>query len=142
MNNALQREVAGTTVHVVGRDYWMARLPPNAEAPPCFFTSADAHERTVLDRTWVRDLPDVLSSEGPFALLQFRLASPFGEPGFIGHIGQALGDANISVLVVSTFTYDYALVPDADVENADRALQAAGFPSLVDDRPRGPREMD
>jgi hypothetical protein len=64
---------------------------------------------------------------GPFSLLQVHIATPFQAPGFLAHIAAALAARTISILIISTFSFDYILVAKTDETAATKALASAGF---------------
>lgn len=66
--------------------------------------------------------------EGPFSVIRLEISLSFGAPGFIATATTACSDAGINVFLLSTFSFDYLLVPAADEAAALRALGAAGFP--------------
>lgn len=66
-------------------------------------------------------------SEGPFAALAVEGPLDFALTGVLAGLLAPLRDAAVSVFVVSTFDTDYVLVPAARVDDAVRALRAAGY---------------
>ena len=108
--------------------YHVLRLTPNqpvTTTPYCVVR--DAHETTVICRE--DQLAQFSSQErqGPFVLLQVRICVPFQAPGFLGRIAGTLGQRAISVLMVSTYSFDYVLVASKDEQAALDALRAIGF---------------
>ena len=87
----------------------------------------DAHETTVICREG--DLAQLSRSErqGPFTLLQIRICVPFQAPGFLGRIASALGSHAISVLIVSTYSFDYVLAASKDEQESLAVLREIGF---------------
>lgn len=51
---------------------------------------------------------------------------PFTETGIIASIAVPLAEAGVGIFVISTFDTDYVLVPGARLDDARRALAAAG----------------
>jgi hypothetical protein len=66
--------------------------------------------------------------EGPFTVIRLEISMSFQAPGFIAAATGACAAAGINVFVLSTFSYDYLLVPVADRAAATAALLARGFP--------------
>jgi hypothetical protein len=67
--------------------------------------------------------------EGPFAVIRLEISQSFGAPGFVAHATGACARAGINVFVLSTYSFDYVLVPEPDLPGALSALAAAGFPT-------------
>ena len=66
--------------------------------------------------------------EGPFTVIRLEISLSFQAPGFIAAATGACATAGINVFVLSTFSYDYLLVPVADTAATRAALHARGFP--------------
>lgn len=61
-----------------------------------------------------------------WSCLQIDQILDFAMVGVIAGISKLLADANISIFAISTYNTDYILVKTADLEQAVRALSAAG----------------
>jgi hypothetical protein len=66
--------------------------------------------------------------EGPFTGFRLEISLSFGAPGFIAAATRACAEAGLNVCVLSTFSFDYLLVPEEDEQAALAALAGAGFP--------------
>lgn len=66
--------------------------------------------------------------EGPFSGFRLQISLSFGAPGFIAAATTACAEAGLNVCVLSTFSFDYLLVPENDEQAALTALAGAGFP--------------
>lgn len=66
--------------------------------------------------------------EGPFTVIRLEISLSFGAPGFIAAATTACAGAAINAFMLSTFSYDYLLVPAEDETAALAALSGAGFP--------------
>jgi hypothetical protein len=114
---------------VVHRDeYVVAQVRAVGERHRHFAVFHDAIEQTVVTTTDGLSDCDVIRLEGPFALLEFRVAVPFEAPGFLTTICRALAEREINVLVYSTYSRDYVLVRKSDQPKSVEALGALGFP--------------
>lgn len=67
--------------------------------------------------------------EGPFAVIRLEISLSFGAPGFIAAATTACAQSGINAFMLSTFSYDYLLVPANDEVAALDALSRAGFPT-------------
>jgi hypothetical protein len=66
--------------------------------------------------------------EGPFGVVRLEITIPFAGPGFIAAATTACAAAGINCYVISTFSFDYLLVPAEDGQAALAALSDIGFP--------------
>jgi hypothetical protein len=62
-----------------------------------------------------------------FKLFEFKVAIPFLSPGFLAKIAQTVADKKLNILIVSTFSKDYALIREEDKTIAMNALRKIGF---------------
>jgi|SRR3989339_722070 len=62
-----------------------------------------------------------------FKLLEFRVSLPFQAPGFLAKIAQTIANQKMNILLVSTFSKDYALIREEDFSVAVKALSEIGF---------------
>lgn len=65
---------------------------------------------------------------GPLRRDPPRDQPPFGAPGFVARATTACAEAGVNVFVLSTYSFDYVLVPEPDRQAALDALTRAGFP--------------
>ncbi len=66
--------------------------------------------------------------QGPFAVIRLEISLSFGAPGFVARATSACAEAGVNVFVLSTYSFDYVLVPESDLETALGALTRTGFP--------------
>lgn len=71
-------------------------------------------------------VPAGVKSEKGWRCLGLKGPIPFTETGVIASIAVPLAEAGVGIFVISTFDTDYVLVPGARLEDARRALAAAG----------------
>lgn len=108
----------------------VSRLPPDAPVPDWALRGVfHAITRTPLELSIVcpaADVPGDVRSEKGWRC--FSLAGPisFEETGVLVSIAAPLAAAGIGIFAVSTFDTDYVLVPGLRLEDAVRALAAAG----------------
>lgn len=70
-------------------------------------------------------VPDGVLAENGFRLLRVVGPIPFDAIGVVAALTRPLADADIPVLVVSTFETDYLLIRDRDLDHAVAALRGA-----------------
>lgn len=76
--------------------------------------------------------------EGPFAVIRLEISLSFQAPGFVAAATTACAAGGINVVVLSTYSYDYLLVPEPDLAAAVARLAARGFPTPPADPEAGP----
>jgi hypothetical protein len=64
--------------------------------------------------------------ERDFRALRVEGALPFAAVGVLTSVVQPLAEAQISIFALSTYTTDYVLVQERDLERAVAALRTAG----------------
>jgi hypothetical protein len=62
-----------------------------------------------------------------FKLIEFKTSVPFKGVGFIAKISETIASAGLNILVVSTFSKDYILVHEEELDTALKALEKIGF---------------
>lgn len=93
-----------------------------------FLVTQDCDEVTVI--TDEQNVPTVEHSESTkwFKLLEIRVSQPFIAQGFLAKISSAVAAKNLNILLVSTYSKDYALVREETADIAIQALKDVGFP--------------
>ncbi|MBU0953523.1 MAG: ACT domain-containing protein [Nanoarchaeota archaeon] len=99
----------------------------NPPSDGCFAVVTDADETTVIaPEKRVPDIPHQ-KVEKWFRLLEFQIIVPFKGVGFLATIAKTLADQEMNILICSTFSKDFFLVHEEDLETAVRALIERGF---------------
>ncbi|MBT3406540.1 ACT domain-containing protein [Candidatus Woesearchaeota archaeon] len=62
-----------------------------------------------------------------FKLFEFKVSIPFLAPGFLAKISKTIADKGQNILLVSTFSKDYALIREEHLDLAIKAFQEVGF---------------
>ncbi len=66
-----------------------------------------------------------------FKLFEFKVSCPFQAKGFLAKISKTIADKGLNILIVSTFSKDYALIKEENFKVAVKALKNIGFPVKV-----------
>jgi hypothetical protein len=125
-NPELEEEVKATTVIVHdGRfAYLKVKEPVLGDH---FLVSQDKDEVTVVtEEKNVQDLK-FEKDEKWYKLLEFKITKPFLCVGFLATISKTIAEKGMNILLVSTFSKDYALVREKNLEQALTALRERGF---------------
>ena len=99
-------------------------LPSWASDSSFVVQARDARESTVVCQQ--RLVPPHITAARNWKCFQVDGVLDFSLVGIISSLTSALAVNNISVYVVSTFSSDYLLIREADLENAIQAWQNAG----------------
>jgi len=121
-------EVIKTSTVIVHKEryaYLKSNVAPQA---PCFMVSKDKDEVTVVcDELSMQNIPHTEAVKW-FKLLEIKVSQPFVAKGFLAKVSKTVADEDLNILIISTFSKDYALVREETHIKAVEALQRAGFP--------------
>lgn len=93
-----------------------------------FMVSKDKDEITVVTKKEnIKDL-NVLELVGDYKLIEFKPAVPFQTVGFLAKIAKVIANQDMNILIVSTFSKDYIMIKEEELEKGLRALKDTGFP--------------
>lgn len=93
-----------------------------------FLVSQDSDEVTVVTNEQHVEAVKYAESTKWFKLLEIRVSKPFIAKGFLAKISTTISAKNLNVLLVSTYSKDYALVREETADIAIQALEEVGFP--------------
>ena len=93
-----------------------------------FMITQDPDEVTVLSKEI--DIPDTPHIEATqwWKLLEIQVSMPFIATGFLAKVTSTVATKDLNILIVSTYSKDYALVREDNIAIATQALQDIGFP--------------
>jgi hypothetical protein len=96
---------------------------------PFFMVTQDHNEITVIaEEQHVSGIQE-LERTAWFKLLEINVSAPFiVAKGFLSKVTGVVGNKGLNIMIVSTYSKDYALVRDETWEIAVEALKAEGFP--------------
>lgn len=126
-DSQLQQVIESSTVVAYpGRyAYLKCDQPP---AGPHFLVSQDAEEVTVVtEERYVSEVPHSETYRW-FKLLEIKVSMPFVAKGFLAKVTGTIAAHDLNVLIVSTYSKDYALVREETADKAIEALREVGFP--------------
>jgi len=107
--------------------YLKTAAPPTG---PHFAVIADDVECTVITTEQRAPAIEKLDDQGWFKLIGIEPSIPFEGVGFLAAITAAIAEQGLNILVVSTFSKDYILVPEEELSLAETALQGLGLKRL------------
>ncbi len=96
-----------------------------------FFVSQDKDEISVV--TEEKNLNSVKYSDsvGWFKLIEIKLSVPFLQ-GFLSKVIKPIADAGYNTLIVSTFSKDYILTKEENIEEVINIFKQMGFREVVE----------
>lgn len=104
----------------------VAEIPNNLDKH--FLISKDAEEITVVTREEnISELNLLERNKDLYCLIPLNVSIPFYCVGFLAAVSQAIAEAGMNILIVSTYSKDYILVKDDKVEKARIILLKLGF---------------
>lgn len=109
----------------------VCRLPGKSGVPHWAVAASDVlvYARTPEETTIICDeclVPEDVRAERGFRALRAAGPIPFQSIGVLSGIANALADARVSLLALSTFDTDYVLIRESSLAAAVEALHAAG----------------
>ena len=127
--DVLTEVIATSPMRLMASPYWVLRTKEVTPSRAHLAVVDDGVETTVVtsDQVMAERLP-TSEVEGPFACFRLEISLSFGAPGFIAAATSACATRGLNVFVISTFSFDYLLVPLFDQGAALDALAHAGFP--------------
>ena len=100
---------------------------PNPQ--PHFLVTHEAEEVSVItteDKLHILT-SQILKQQRWFCLLEFKMSTPFETPGFLAAIASKLASRQLNILLVSTFSKDWLLLREEDLETGLNSLHELGF---------------
>lgn len=127
----LDEVIKTSTVIVRPGRYAYLKLEKPLPLDGYFMVSRDEDEITVVTRE--ENLKDIEYSEAVkwFKLLEIRVSLPFLAKGFLAAVTKSIADRGLNILIVSTFSKDYAIVREENLAEAVDALRKRGFSVIL-----------
>ena len=117
-------------LRLVAGEFAVCRLPANEPVPAWAGSTVFSSITRTADELSVMcpasQVPAGVTAEPGWRLLKFQGPFAFGTVGILASVAEPLARAGISLLAVATFDTDYLLVQVPRLEDAVRAIEAAG----------------
>ncbi len=123
----LEDVIRTSPVEITPGRYAVVRLAQPCPLADHFLVCRDADETTLIAPEAHVPWDIALATETWFRLHAIRMAAPFAAPGFLARVTAAIARRGINVFVVSTFSKDYVLLKEEDLEAGAAALAESGF---------------
>jgi hypothetical protein len=132
--------IAQSSFRVEPGTYWMHGEPvsdPIGSAPAALRSGVpieavwavitDETERTTIISSPTNPSGGDADSNGPLRAIRIRPSMPFNAPGFLAAATAAIAVHEISILAISTYSYDYIFTHSEHLETVISALASRGF---------------
>ena len=109
--------------------YTVLQVRECSNPQPHFLVTHEAEEVTVITTEKQRALlqSEILQEQAWFQLIEFKMSTPFETPGFLAAIASQLASRHLNILLVSTFSKDWLLLKEEDLEAGLSSLHELGF---------------
>ena len=109
--------------------YTVLQVQECSNPQPHFLVTHEAEEVTVITTEEQRALlqSEILHEQAWFQLIEFKMFTPFETPGFLAAIASQLASRHLNILLVSTFSKDWLLLKEEDLEAGLSSLHELGF---------------
>ena len=126
---ALQQTINSSPYVLHPQRYTVLQVQECSNPQPHFLVTHEAEEVTVITTEKQRSLlqSDILQEQAWFQLIEFKMSTPFETPGFLAAIASKLASCNLNILLVSTFSKDWLLLKEEDLEAGISSLSELGF---------------
>jgi hypothetical protein len=121
-------EIAQCNFQVQPGNYIYAKVSSINDIKSHFLVSRDLDEITVVTtEDKIPSLQLIERNKDLYRLIALNVLVPFYSVGFIATVCDALANAGMNVLVVSTYSKDYILVREDLIDEGIRSLLSLGF---------------
>ena len=126
---ALRKTINSSPFVLHSQRYTVLQVQECSNPQPHFLVTHEAEEVTVITTEKQRALlqSDILQEQAWFQLIEFKMSTPFETPGFLAAIASQLASRHLNILLVSTFSKDWLLLKEEDLEAGLSSLHELGF---------------
>ena len=95
-----------------------------------FMVSNDGEEVTaILEEQNLKNISYELSEKW-FKIISVHISTPFHGVGFLATISSRIAENGINIFIISTFSKDFILLKEEDINQGVKILKDMGFPTL------------
>ena len=134
---ALRKTINSSPFVMHPQRYTVLQVQECSNPQPHFLVTHEAEEVTVITTEKQRGLlqSDILQEQAWFQLIEFKMSTPFETPGFLAAIASKLASRHLNILLVSTFSKDWLLLKEEDLEAGLSGLHELGFQAVSSEPP-------
>lgn len=119
--------IAESPALILGERYYIAEIEAPEYAPEALMIFRDDTETTALVPSSTLHRARVKRQRGPYRAIRFVLGRPFSAPGFLASAALAIAKTRVNQLIYSTYSYDYILINEGEIQTAVAGLKRMGF---------------
>ena len=126
---ALRKTINSSPFVLHPQRYAVLQVQECLNPQPHFLVTHEAEEVSVItteDKLHILT-SQILKQQRWFCLLEFKMSTPFETPGFLAAIASKLASRQLNILLVSTFSKDWLLLREEDLETGLNSLHELGF---------------
>jgi hypothetical protein len=128
MNKKLEKIIRQSSFEVVEGAFIYAKVSAYPREDIHFMVSKDNDEITVVTKAENEvKLRLIEKNKEIYALIALNVAIPFYSVGFLAAVTKAIADRGTDILIISTYSKDYVLVKQTELEKTKSALKELGF---------------
>ena len=126
---ALRKTINSSPYVLHPQRYTVLQVQECSNPQPHFLVTHEAEEVTVITTEKQRALlqSEILQEQALFQLIEFKMSTPFETPGFLAAIASQLASRHLNIMLVSTFSKDWLLLKEEDLEAGLSSLHELGF---------------
>ena len=128
MNDELKKIIEQSSFKIETGTYIYTKIASLPSSNSHFLVTQDKDEITLVtteDKLGSLDL--IERNKDNYKLIALHVSVPFYSVGFLAAISEAIADANMNILIVSTYSKDYIMVKEDKLEEARNVLLSLGF---------------
>lgn len=127
MNSKLQGIIKSSTFEILDGVYVYCKVSKKPQGDH-FFVSQDKDEITVVTTgDKLSDLDLIERNKENYKLIALNVSAPFNAAGFLATVSGAIAREDIVVLIVSTYSKDYILIKEGNLDKVTKVLKDLGF---------------
>ncbi|MCR4334910.1 MAG: ACT domain-containing protein [archaeon] len=126
MNSELKEEIKNTVVKIHPSRFAYLQSS-NTQNDSYFLATKDNDEITFIVEEKNIEKFDFQKINKWFKLIEFKITKPFLCVGFLAAVSKTISEKGMNILIVSTFSKDYILIKEEELEKAREALKETGF---------------
>jgi len=133
MKDDIENILQASSFQIEAGRFVYAKVAQVPDADVHFMICQDADEITVVTKEEnVEGLKLIERNKDTYKLIALNVSVPFYSVGFLAAVSGAIAAAGMNILIVSTYSKDYILIKDDQIENARTALHKLGLQEIKD----------
>ena len=132
MNDELQQMITRSTFQVIGNDFVYTKVKELPGDGAHFMVTKDEDEITVVTKQGnIEKLAVLERNKDTYALISLNVSVPFYSVGFLATVSSSVASEGMNILIVSTYSKDYIMVREDNLEKTKKVLLNLGFKEKI-----------